>query len=728
MDVNWVPTRATPRESSRDAVRDTVRPSARSTSRPTRAESRAEARIDDESTQETERERPVSKAEFSALLALLSGMGPSVREGLAEQLPEDAASIVDRLLEGDTGTIDPDAPSADEALRYGLLKLSADDHGASDVIDLAAYARSKQKDALAMSVEPTNNGTGRSTSQPAEQGSDDPVVQGGDAGAQRARMLDALSRVSSRRGSSVEQLLALGDAKGADARAALDALLAQAGTPAGARLAARAIMNGTNASLLGGNDSDTNNEQLLGALSSGRQGDNDLASLVAAANAAGAAHATTTAVKSGDVATPVKALEGLDPELRARVERVMERMKNEYGHDVSIVETTRSQERQDWLYEQGRSRDGSVVTWTRDSAHTRGEAVDVIIDGRYENAAGFGRLQRIANEEGLRTLGMKDPGHLELARRGAGTVQTQNASRQTAAPQIDSASAAGVARVAGVAGVATVARVADASTTPRTSMGVNTDSLTQVAQQQAGRGSHNASTNQDGASSERDRGASRSEHRRSDRAGSAIGSTTDNAQAFGATFGHGGMASSTTGTERASGVQTTGSDQVQRVADIQQMRDDAPAAPLSRMTLNVDNANGTKEQITVDLRGNTVSTHISTDASTAGSMRLRTAELQDALGRHGLDGDTVRVSGTRQEQADPTRVTGLERDAIKTLTTASQDGAASNGQRERAPWERQSSRDSQQDSSRREQAAQAREDRQEQQGRQRRPNFFLGNE
>jgi hypothetical protein len=767
MDVNWVPTRTTardltrdatrglPRESSRDVVRDdardvsrpSARPASRGTTRTARAGSRSDTRIEDDSAQESGRERPVSKAEFSALLALLSGMGPSVREGLAEQLPEDAASLVDRLLDGDSGTIEPDAQTADEALRYGLLKLVADDNGAANVIDLAAYARSKQKDTSSMTLESADSGTGPDStaalagaaqwsasrsSLPTEGASDDPVPLNGiagnptDTGAQRARMLDALSRVSSRRGSSVEQLLALGDAKGADARAALDALLAQAGTPAGARLAARSIMNSTNASLLGGNEKD--NEQMLGALSSMRQGTTDFASLTAAANAAAAHTAPTAAVKSGDVATPVKALEGLAPELRARVERVMERMKNEYGHDVSIVETTRSQDRQDWLYEQGRTREGSVVTWTRDSAHTRGEAVDVMIDGRYENAAGFGRLQRIANEEGLRTLGMKDPGHLELARRGTNTANANNASRQTTTTQIDSASAAGVARVAGVAGVATVARVADASATPRTSMGVNNDGLAQVAQQSSGRGSHNASTNQDGASSERDRGASRSEHRRGDRTNSAIGSLTDNSQAFGAPFGTGTPTHAATGTERASSVQTTGSDQVQRVADIQQMRDDAPAAPIARMTLNVDNANGTQERITVDLRGNTVSTHISTDASTAGSMRLRTAELQDALGRHGLDGDTVRVSGTRQDATDTTRVAGLERDPMKVLTTAttSQDGTASNGQRERGPWDRQ--RDAQQDSSRREQAAQARDDRQEQQGRQRRPNFFLGNE
>ncbi|MFN5582664.1 MAG: hypothetical protein ACK5BA_09175, partial [Gemmatimonas sp.] len=71
------------------------------------------------------------------------------------------------------------------------------------------------------------------------------------------------------------------------------------------------------------------------------------------------------------------------------------------------METTRSQERQDWLFEQGRTRGGPVVTWTRDSAHTRGAAVDVMIDSTWDNPAGYARLQRIAREEGLRTLGMR---------------------------------------------------------------------------------------------------------------------------------------------------------------------------------------------------------------------------------------------------------------------------------------------------------------------------------
>lgn len=109
-----------------------------------------------------------------------------------------------------------------------------------------------------------------------------------------------------------------------------------------------------------------------------------------------------------------KEMTGLAPELRARLERVIDRMEQEYGYTVQVVETTRSQERQDALYAQGRTTPGEVVTWTRNSKHLGGNAADVVIDGGYGNAAGFERLARVARQEGLRTLWPRDPGHIEL--------------------------------------------------------------------------------------------------------------------------------------------------------------------------------------------------------------------------------------------------------------------------------------------------------------------------
>jgi hypothetical protein len=93
-------------------------------------------------------------------------------------------------------------------------------------------------------------------------------------------------------------------------------------------------------------------------------------------------------------------------------------------------------------------------------------------------------------------------------------------------------------------------------------------------------------------------------------------------------------------------------EQIARVSSVD--RGDAPATPLNRMTLNVEGANGVNQQVTVDLRGNTVSTQITTDAATADRMRLRTADLQEALGRHGLEADSVRsVESSRRMAPTP---------------------------------------------------------------------------
>ena len=49
----------------------------------------------------------------------------------------------------------------------------------------------------------------------------------------------------------------------------------------------------------------------------------------------------------------------------------------EQGLNVLITETYRSQERQNYLYEQGRTRPGNKVTWTRSSRHTSRRAWDI---------------------------------------------------------------------------------------------------------------------------------------------------------------------------------------------------------------------------------------------------------------------------------------------------------------------------------------------------------------
>ncbi len=163
----------------------------------------------------------------------------------------------------------------------------------------------------------------------------------------------------------------------------------------------------------------------------------------------------------------------LVPELQARLRKVMARMEEEFGHTVEVVEGYRAPERQEALYRQGRSEPGPVVTWTRESLHSEGRAVDLRVDGSWENPEGYAHLQRVAQEEGLRTLGARDPGHVELPDPGGvvrGVGQPSNPGwmdelgswRSGHEPASRLAPSAPVARAAGVAHVAHVAQVARA--------------------------------------------------------------------------------------------------------------------------------------------------------------------------------------------------------------------------------------------------------------------------
>lgn len=186
----------------------------------------------------------------------------------------------------------------------------------------------------------------------------------------------------------------------------------------------------------------------------------------------------------------------LDPEFQARLDRVIERMESEFGHKVTLTETFRTQERQNYLFEQGRTRPGAVVTWTKASNHTLGRAADVLIDGTYDNAKGYQRLAQIAAEEGLRTLGARDPGHIELpggnravlptgqlvqAAGGQGQAKWEPAMEVAARPS-GARGPGGLARVADVARVASVARVADVAQVAQVAEVAQVARVAQVAQ------------------------------------------------------------------------------------------------------------------------------------------------------------------------------------------------------------------------------------------------------
>lgn len=98
-----------------------------------------------------------------------------------------------------------------------------------------------------------------------------------------------------------------------------------------------------------------------------------------------------------------------DPaELDARFREILERAlaeAREAGLDPVVIETYRSQARQDWLFAQGRTRPGPIVTRARVSKHTSRLAADVCprVNGRIEwnRRDLFDAWGRIAKAHGL---------------------------------------------------------------------------------------------------------------------------------------------------------------------------------------------------------------------------------------------------------------------------------------------------------------------------------------
>ena len=90
------------------------------------------------------------------------------------------------------------------------------------------------------------------------------------------------------------------------------------------------------------------------------------------------------------------------------------------GLNVLITETYRSQARQNYLYEQGRTRAGNIVTWTKDSNHTGRMAWDICKNVRgqeYSDAAFFAKCGDIAKRLGIiwgGTWSTPDKPHFEI--------------------------------------------------------------------------------------------------------------------------------------------------------------------------------------------------------------------------------------------------------------------------------------------------------------------------
>ena len=328
-----------------------------------------------------------------------------------------------------------------------------------------------------------------------------------------------------------------------------------------------------------------------------------------------AATAATTATPAA-VHASTQAIERdatqLAPEFRDRLQRVVERMKQEFGHDVTIVETVRSTARQAALFAQGRTTPGPVVTWTRNSRHSKGLAADLMVDGQWENPAGYTHLAQIARQEGLRTLGARDPGHVELPTEGSVSAETLGTllgdlageagdTERTMRAQVDvsgrESSANAMARVSDVAQVARVSQVARVATVARA-------------------GEANA----------------RSEHGGADTV-SPLAVSAPIPQYM------------TDGTSVARvAVPVNNVNMADRISHLMDLQASQNARPLNSVLLRMDNANGIEDQIRIDTRGTNVDARLGLGtAQQAADLNSRVGELRDALERRGLTADGLRV-------------------------------------------------------------------------------------
>lgn len=116
----------------------------------------------------------------------------------------------------------------------------------------------------------------------------------------------------------------------------------------------------------------------------------------------------------------------LDPVFKSKLESALSQSANN-GVFVKVIETVRSQARQDWLYEQGRSRPGKIVTWTHNSKHKDGFAADCIPCDRYGNLIWNPSdpvweiwIEAVHSVEGLEWGGdwekKSDPSHIQMSK------------------------------------------------------------------------------------------------------------------------------------------------------------------------------------------------------------------------------------------------------------------------------------------------------------------------
>lgn len=104
----------------------------------------------------------------------------------------------------------------------------------------------------------------------------------------------------------------------------------------------------------------------------------------------------------------IRDMGALEPDVQDPAQRLLADA-NRAGVRLGVAETRRRQERQEMIFQKGRSRPGPVATWTLTSDHTPGRAVDFTGDQK-----AYAWLQENAPKYGFKVMGAMDPGHVAM--------------------------------------------------------------------------------------------------------------------------------------------------------------------------------------------------------------------------------------------------------------------------------------------------------------------------
>ncbi|MDH3222767.1 MAG: hypothetical protein OEO23_03555 [Gemmatimonadota bacterium] len=362
----------------------------------------------------------------------------------------------------------------------------------------------------------------------------------------------------------------------------------------------------------------------------------------------------TVQVRSRAAAGPDRDLRRLDPRLRAAVTRVLDRLEDEHGIEGEVVEGFRTASRQRALYAQGRSQPGSVVTWTLDSAHMRGRAVDLVLDQQWSDLAPYRVLQEVAAEEGLKTLGMQDPGHLELETPKSGLKTRVAGAAERRSPDGGRSSLARAASVAGVAGRASVARAASPAV-PGVSIPTGTASTPSQGLAERVPESAPIPDAPDPVpvpvpAEESVRDVVAAESRRAAPSSRPVPSVESQPESPGGTTG--GVDS---GPRGADGIGRTGgstgvatADRVEQVRQVQ----DAAEGRRAGATVDLGDVDGRGTRVRLNLRGGKVGARIDTlDPGLGAVLEDKSPVLKSALEARGLESDGIQIRTLLEETA-----------------------------------------------------------------------------